>query len=397
MRSPTAWRAALLPSLVSGAVLELPITFVNSYALVELEAGTPPQSHSLFFDTGSGPAWMVSDRCGASSCTNPLNYPKNLYNSSQSSTDVDLGVYSETVYSGGTVDGFAVADQFSSSGLSWNQSFVAANRSTWSNVPGDGFLGLAFQPLAESTGTKTVMQALLDQDLLDEPRFAIYYGKEFNYTIESSTKGVMTIGGSEEDKYVDGDLTWVEPLRLYDTGAPNLQYIGWRANVTGWSGTHPNGTQTSGTVASGSTQASTINAVENGQCIFDTGGGPIILPTDLTIPIYESIGMNYTAIIKDGYRPKCTEFTSDWSVTFYFENSNVTIYGDQLRKPGFPDGKSTVNCWPPFNTGNSAGFFLFGSNFMHNMYSVFDFGGKDDATFNPRMGFGTLKEEYRAY
>ncbi len=81
---------------------------------------------------------------------------------------------------------------------------------------------LAFSSIADA-GTTTLVETLLEDGLLDKPRFAIYYGKELNDTGAGPGEGVITIGASEEDKYVDGELTWIEPLQQF-----NGQYQLWR-------------------------------------------------------------------------------------------------------------------------------------------------------------------------
>ncbi|KAH8899132.1 pepsinogen c [Thozetella sp. PMI_491] len=378
--------AALLASclpVVSAAVLSLPVWFRNSYALVEVQVGTPSESHLLRFDTGSSTTWIVDGICGSYGCTNYSGYPRNGYNISASSTGTSLGTYATIPYLGGSVGGPGVADVFSfpsAPEMEWNQTFMAAATSTWSVMPADGFLGLAFSTIADAD-TKTLVETLLQDGKLDSPRFGLYYGKELNDTGNTGGEGVLMLGGSEEDKYVDGELTWVEPLQLISG-----EYELWRSNMVSMTGKR------------GGNSTATPITFDGRWAVFDTGAGGITIPESQAIAVYESIGMNWTAIINHDHIPLCTEFTADWSVAFSFGDPQqpvtITLTGEQLARPGFADG-SPQYCWPPFDTEDNEGLFLFGTPFLHQLYSVFDFGANDVASYRPRVGFGQLKEEFK--
>ncbi len=265
--------------------------------------------------------------------------------------------------------------------MRWEQTFLAANTSSWSVLPADGFLGLAFSSIADA-GTKTLVETLLGDGLLDNPRFALYYGRELNDTGGAPGEGVLTIGASEEDKYVDGELTWIEPLQQLDG-----QYQLWRTNMVSL-------------FSEGVSSNGSLGPIEFGGAwaVFDTGAGGITIPDSLAVSVYESIGMNWTAIISGQHIPLCSEFTSDWSVSFQFGDyahpATITLTGDQLARPGFADG-SPDHCWPPFDTESTEGLFLFGTPYLQQLYSVFDFGARELAAYNPRIGFGHLKKQFK--
>jgi hypothetical protein len=257
--------------------------------------------------------------------------------------------------------------------LTWNQTFLAANESSWRFISADGFLGLAFSTIAVAN-TTTVVETLLQQGHLDETRFGIYYGKEFQNT-RANPEGVLTIGASREEQYAEGDLTYV-PLR------PEIEYQVWRATLS----------SVTGTSNAGEKQA-TSKLGDSGRVVFDTGAGSLQVPSNLIGDIYASIGMNWTAIIDAGYVPMCSEFNSSWSVTFNFGESEhdpkLTLTGDQLARPGFADNKDA--CFPPFDDSGSEDFGLFGTPLLHQFYTVWDFGAADVANYQPRIGFGKLK------
>ncbi|KAI9041816.1 pepsin-like aspartic protease [Aspergillus affinis] len=378
--------AALLPSAL-GAVLNLPVHFDNSYAQVEASIGTPAKTYLLHFDTGSATTWVVGKGC--LNCPNGSGYERVGYSTDDSSTGVNIGIYGYIDYSGGATSGPGMADMFGlpaeatgEDGLRWNQTFMAADQSSWRFIPADGFLGLAFSSIAEA-GATTLVETMMQKGLLDEPRFAIYYGTEFE-TTGSDPAGVLTIGGSHEDRYVDGELTYV-PLQQ------EAEFQVWRTKLSSISGT--------GKTAGQKSQSATSHLGDYGRAVFDTGSGYFQVPSNIIDDLYDSIGMNWTAI-KDGkHIPLCAEFTSDWSVTLNFGKSEtdpkVTMTGEQLARPGFAHRDDA--CFPPFDDSEVVDLALIGTPLLHQFYTVFDFGANEVANYSPRIGFGNLKEELRPH
>jgi saccharopepsin len=246
-------------------------------------------------------------------------------------------------------------------------------------MPSDGFLGLAFSTIG-APNTTTVVETLMQHGLIDEPRFGIYYGKNFDNT-SLNPEGVLTIGGSKEDLYVDGPVTYI-PLRV------ESEYQVWRTPLR----------SISGTKAAASSPIIKTFQIPDGRAVFDTGAGGMQIPTDQIYDLYESIGFNYTALL-NGYIPPCTDFNSSWSVTFNFgtddsaDSPRITLSGDELARPGFAN--SELACFPPFEDTPTAGFALLGTPFLHRFYSIWDFGDNSVANYQPRVGFGKLKVEYR--
>lgn len=259
---------------------------------------------------------------------------------------------------------------------------MAADQSSWQFIPADGFLGLAFSTIAEA-GATTLVETLMQKDLLDEPRFAIYYGTEFN-TTSSDPAGVFTIGGSHEDRYTDGELTYV-PLRQ------EAEFQVWRTNLSSITGT--------GKLAGQKSRSTTSQLGEYGRAVFDTGSGYFEVPPNVIDDLYESIGMNWTAIRHGDHIPLCSEFNSSWSVTLNFgeseTDSKVTMTGEQLARPGFAYRDDA--CYPPFDDSGVEDLALIGTPMLHQFYTVFDFGAKEVANYSPRIGFGNLKDDFRPY
>ncbi|KLU89429.1 hypothetical protein MAPG_08400 [Magnaporthiopsis poae ATCC 64411] len=370
--------------------------FRTTYSMVEMAVGTPPVKHLLLFDTGSGTSWVADKKCADGGCANFSGFPRAGYNEEASSTAVNTGQYSEIVYDGGVTGGTIVSDMFGAGGQTWNQTFMAANRSSWTWIPADGFLGLAFSSIAQP-GSETVVETMMQGGHLDEPRFGMYFGKELNATGDDGAgsgpgKGVLTIGASREDKYIDGDMTWLPVKKDHLENGDAYQL--WRSTLRMFSGSRvgDNGTTiANGTVTYGHRQA-------NG--VFDTGAGTIGVPRAAVEDLYRSIGWpGYQAIMDRRHTPLCSEFNSSWAVTFSFSEDgnsyeNITITGDMLGgRSGFADRADS--CFPPFDDTGNGGLFLFGKVLLKHFYTTYDFGATKVEDYKPRIGFGRLKEEFR--
>ncbi|KAK7422170.1 hypothetical protein QQZ08_009638 [Neonectria magnoliae] len=365
--------------LATAATLDLPIIVRNGYKVVEFDIGTPAQTFRLLFDTGSASSWAVDSTC-TTTCPNVSGYDRPGYNISASTTGNYTGGYADIPYLGGRTAGPTVSEVWKADGLTWKQSFVAANESNWAAFAADGFMGLAFSSIIDG-GANTVVETLMAEGKLDEAKFGIYYGTELNDTKGQPGDGVLSIGASRESEYVEGELITIPITRV------NGGYDVWRSSILA-----VNGTRTvNGTVVDIKTD------FDIGNVVFDTGAASITLPDKENLKVYESIGMNYTAILEGDHIPLCTEFNSSWSVSFSFGDYRdpqvVTLRGDQLRRPGFAYRDDA--CWPPFNGGGTPRFTLIGTPLLRNFYTVWDYGSEatetDVSRFDPELSFGKLK------
>ncbi|EJT75178.1 hypothetical protein GGTG_05115 [Gaeumannomyces tritici R3-111a-1] len=99
--------------------------------------------------------------------------------------------------------------------------------------------------------------------------------------------------------------------------------------------------------------------------------------------------------------PLCSEFNASWAVTFTFSSGdddgrrfrNLTVRGDQLATSGFADRDDA--CFPPFDSSENPRLALFGRNFLHRFYTVFNYGASSVEEFKLRIGFGQLKSEFQ--
>ncbi|KAK6223089.1 hypothetical protein QIS74_03934 [Colletotrichum tabaci] len=284
------------------------------------------------------------------------------------------GDFGDIEYLGGRTAGPVASDIITVGNFSWRQSFLAANESSWSVMPTDGFLGLAFNSFRVGNAD-TFMHTLLPQ--LDEPKFGIFLGEDGN-----NATGLLTLGGSHEDRYSDD-----EPTKIPIVKGRSNEFDAWRSVIQG--------VTVKGFKTCGKNVSDTVS-FDRGNVVFDTGAGAIQLPSDKIEAAYELMGVNYTAVLWGDRVLSCSEFNSSWSVSFSFspddttETRVVTLRGDELARPGFPAAENA--CWPPFEDSGSDGFTLLGSPLLKNFYAVWDFGAFDEAAFTPTLGLAKLRK-----
>ncbi|KZM26671.1 aspartic-type endopeptidase [Ascochyta rabiei] len=367
---------------VSASVLQLPVVIENSYASVEFLVGTPPEPYRLLFDTGSASAWFTSTSCTAESCPSLGSYKRNHYSVNSSSTSTDLHAFSGIDYiAGDGIAGAAIRDVFSTpdGSLEWNQTFLAANESSWRWITADGFLGLGFSSIAQNA--TTLVETLLWDGKLDEPRFGLFYGTNLKDTGDQN--GVLTIGGSEEEKYVDGEVVYT-PLRK------EKPYELWRGPLRS-TGQQPVTTDAEGVSPSANV---TWEMWGFGSAVFDTGAGRVSIPDEIIDPVYFNLGWNLTKLLNGEESMDCQHMNASWAITFtmgegedHTKDVSFSMRGDEFLKAG-------DQCMPPFDNSGNTQFALIGAAFLRRWYTVFDFGADKVEDYQPRIGFGRLKKEW---
>ncbi|KAB8296221.1 hypothetical protein EYC80_009001 [Monilinia laxa] len=387
-----------LAAAASASVLELPVVVQNSYASVELQVGSPPKPYRFMFDTGSSTAWVTGVNCTDSLCPNGSGFNRTRYNGADSSTSVNLDSFSTIPYiAGDIVSGWAIQDVFSDAdrSIEWNSTFLAVNQSAWRFITADGFLGLGFSSIAENK-TTSLVETLLWQDKLDAPRFGLFYGTNLNDT--GAQNGVLSIGASHEDKYVDGETVYVplakeDPYQLWRVPLRSVNVLATHSpnsTITVHNGRLPTTNDPAGTYP----KSNTSWPYYSGRAVFDTGAGRISVPSEIIDAVYFNLGWNLTKLQTGLERMECHHMNASWALSFTFgeDGSSVpdatfTVRGDEFITPG-------EQCMPPIDDSGANGFALIGVGFLRRYYSVFDFGGKRVESYAPRVGFGRLKKEF---
>lgn len=298
---------------------------------------------------------------------------------------------------GDGVAGAAIQDIFATQDgkLEWNQTFLSVNESSWRWITADGFLGLGFSSIAENK-TFSLVETLLWDGQLDEPRFGLFYGT--NLADEGEQNGVLTIGGSAEEKYVDGSVVFA-PLRKEDP------YQLWRAplrSVNVLVASEPNATvvlnpghlpDTTDAEAVYPRANTTWPMYGSGTAVFDTGAGRVLVPDEIIGAVYFNLGWNLTKLLNGQERMECKHLNASWALTFTLgegaeeDDVSFSIRGDEFIEPG-------AQCMPPIDNSGKNSFALIGAAFLQRWYTVFDFGADNVDEYEPRIGFGRLKKEW---
>ncbi|KXJ87661.1 aspartic peptidase domain-containing protein [Microdochium bolleyi] len=395
---------AILPA-VSAAVIDLPLHIQDSYISAQFQVGTPAKPFRFFIDTGSATSWVTSASCNSTSCPNLSSYTRVGYNVSASSTSVDLHTPARIEYTGGdALTGNVVQDVFhDEKGMLpdyWNQTFLEVNHSSWRFITADGFGGFSFSSIAEPN-TTTIMETLLWDGRLDDPRFSLFYGTSL--ANDGAQDGILTLGGSHEDKYVDGEMLYVPlrketPYQLWRTRllSINVLVAGGANSTIVWNhGKAPTTTDPAGTEpAANKTVSFAAYNADYARVVFDTGAGRISLPEDAMLDVYSALGWDYYALLQGQQRWTCAASNSSWALSLTIGDPDVesgvytfTQRGDEVYIPG-------DQCQPPFDGSGVQGFGLIGAAFLRRFYSVYDFGADKVEDYKPRIGFGRLKKEY---
>lgn len=165
--------------------------------------GSPPQSFTVLFDTGSSNFWVPSMKCYFSIAC----YTHSRYSSRLSKTYTKNGEPCKIHYSLGSISGFFSQDNTEVGNVVIrDQIFVEATREgfpTFSLAKFDGILGLGFRNI--STGKVTPLwYNMVQQGLLSQPVFSFWLNRD----PKSEVGGEIVFGGTDW-KHFNGDHTYV--------------------------------------------------------------------------------------------------------------------------------------------------------------------------------------------
>ncbi|KAL7741691.1 hypothetical protein ACLKA6_000312 [Drosophila palustris] len=296
--------------------------------------GTPPQYFNVVFDTGSANLWVPSVMCLASdvACQN-----HNQYNSSDSITYVPNGSSFSIQYGTGSLSGFLSTDTVNIDGLAiQNQTFgeaVSQPNGSFTGVPFDGILGMAYASIAEDQVTPPFYN-LYNQGLIDEPTFGFYLARNAS----SQYGGQLVLGGVDYQLFT-GNLTYV----------PVSQQGYWQFNMN--------------SVVMGS-----VAICSNCQAIADTGTSLLACPGSSYIMLNQLIGAQ---LIDGDYYVDCSTVNS-------LPTLSLNIGGTNFQLPPsayisiFSEEGSTF-CMSSFTYINTD-FWILGDVFIGQFYTQFDFG-----------------------
>lgn len=169
----------------------------------EISIGTPAQTFTVVFDTGSSNLWIPSSECTDMACTD-----HDQYNHDQSSTYVANGTALSIQYGTGSMKGFVSQDTVAVGQASLeNVMFAEATHMAnfFNDTPSDGILGLAYVSIAEDS-VPPFFDVLFQQGVVEKNEFQFYLSGD------DSTDSALVLGG-HDDSYCSGDYHYTNIVK----------------------------------------------------------------------------------------------------------------------------------------------------------------------------------------
>lgn len=329
--------------------------YENAQYFGEVSLGTPGQTFSVIFDTGSSNLWVAG-----SECSNCRPHPE--YESSDSSTYVENGTLFEIMYGSGACTGYLSQDTLEWGGITLeDQTFAEVTDASGMGVGYkvghfDGILGLAFDTLAVCdfpyvmSCVETPFNRMIDAGLVDEPVFSFYLGTlTSDATNLTGYDGELLLGGTDPDYYT-GDIVY------HDLSSATYWTIEIDSiNVDGMDYTN----------------SSTRTA------IVDSGTSLLVGPTDVVEELGKSLGAHEMSATGEWF-VSCNKDLPD--VVFTIGGVDYPLKGsDLLLDTG--SGVCLLLVMGMDLTGTGIEWIM-GDVFMRTYYTVFDME-------NERVGFAT--------
>jgi len=182
--------------------------FLNAQYYGEIGLGTPEQTFTVVFDTGSSNLWVPSTHCRSIAC-----FLHKKYDSKLSETYVKNGTDFAIQYGSGALEGFISHDKLTLGDLVIdNQGFAESTKEpglTFAMARFDGILGLGYDTISVQKVVPPFFNAV-DQGLVKEPVIGVWLNKaEGN---DDSEGGSITFGGIDKS-HIDGEITYSPVIR----------------------------------------------------------------------------------------------------------------------------------------------------------------------------------------
>ncbi|KAI8967752.1 endopeptidase [Mycotypha africana] len=179
--------------------------YMNAQYYGEIQLGTPPQTFTVVFDTGSSNLWVPSTHCNSISC-----FFHKRYDSSQSESFAENGTEFKIQYGTGSLEGFISQDVLKVGGIKVeNQGFAESVKEpgfTFAFAKFDGILGMGYDTISVQH-TVPPFYHMVNQDLVDEPLFSFWLADSGD-----SEGGELMLGGTDPRHY-RGELIWSDVRR----------------------------------------------------------------------------------------------------------------------------------------------------------------------------------------
>lgn len=311
-----------------------------------VQIGTPAQTFTVVYDTGSSNVWVPSK-----SCTN-CGSGKTEYDSSASSTYVKNGTAFNIMYGSGPVSGFLSEDVVSIGGLSVTKKFaevtdVSGLGPAFALSGMDGIVGFAFDTISVDHLTP-FFQDLIQNGKVDKPMFSFYLSNE------SGQNGELTLGGMDDSKYTGG-ITWV----------PLMETNYWSVSLKSFS---INGKNMTPNVP---------------MAIVDSGTSLLAVPKDTMKGIADAVGATPFFLNPNEYTVDCSKLSSMPSIDVTIGDNGASFSLTPQQYVINAGGANEICLLGVTGIDLPEPLVILGDVLMRTVYTVFDMG-------NTRLGFAQL-------
>ncbi|KZT25187.1 acid protease [Neolentinus lepideus HHB14362 ss-1] len=310
----------------------------------QISVGTPPQTYTVDFDTGSSDLFLPGPTC----TTNCQGH--HIYDPSKSSTSSDVHRTFSLMYGdGSSVQGEQYIDTVAIAGLvAKKQRLGAANQYSngfsSDNFPADGLLGMGFRAISQYNANP-VFQNLISSHRVDQPVFAFKLA-------ESGSE--LTLGGTDGNAY-SGSFAYTD---VTDEGY-------WQVQMDG-------------------ATVDNQNAVGEVAAIIDTGTTLVVVDPSSAQQIYAAIpgSQDASTTVGKGFYTFPCDSAPTVSLKFGGRAFSISPSIFNLGRVSQDSSQCVGGIVDSGMTGLQ--FWIVGDIFLRNVYTVFDVG-------QSRVGFAPLK------
>ncbi|XP_044068236.1 pepsin A-like isoform X1 [Siniperca chuatsi] len=331
---------------------------LSYYGVISI--GSPPQSFSVIFDTGSSNLWIPSVYCSSQACENHRRF------NPQQSTTFKWGNQPLSIqYGTGSMTGYLAIDTVEVGGISVANQVFGISRTEapfMAYMQADGILGLAFQTIA-SDNVVPVFDNMVKQGLVSQPLFSVYLSS-------NSEQGSEVVFGGIDSSHYTGQITWIP---LSSATYWQIKMDRYKEN-TSKNTNHKHKLHKASLLNCNPSSAVPPHSVTiNGQTVACSGGCQAIIDTGTSLivgPTSDINNMNaWVGASTNQYGEavvSCQNIQSMPAVTFTLNGQAFTIPASAYVS------QNSYGCNTGFGQGGSDQLWILGDVFIREYYVVFD-------------------------